>query len=51
MNIVRFVYSKDNVSSKAKQYQKFKDILNFEKYLINDSMFHYSKIIKLIDRW
>ena len=35
-----------NVSSKGKQYLLFKDNLNFEKYFINVSKFHYSKTIK-----
>ena len=37
---------KVNVSSKRKQYLLFRDNLNFDKYLIEVSKFHYSKIIK-----
>ena len=37
---------KAKVSSKGKQYLLFKDNLNCEKYLINVSIFYYSKIIK-----
>ena len=35
-----------NGSSKENQYLLFKDNLNLEKYMINDSNFYYSKIIK-----